>query len=173
VPYVNLQTARVRAMHIKGLLLDRVDPKETYKWKEREEKTFAQLADEWIALQKPSQRYNANLLLKVHGEALANKLVFQITKHDIDKAITPLKLEHPIQAKRAIKLWSKVLDYAEFRDYRAGPNPAAGRATWNVRSRPWDQHGTMLHCITRRSRTSYGNCVSNKSGLRAPSRWNF
>jgi integrase len=123
-PYQNLRTARDRAMAMKGLLLDRIDPKETYKWDEKVQKKFAEAANEWIAIQKPSQLYNTNLLLHVHGKALAAIPVYKITKDDVDKAIAPLRAKHRIQAKRTIKMWARLFDYAEFKGYRAGPNPA-------------------------------------------------
>jgi integrase len=130
-PYVNFRTARDQAMGMKGLLLDRinpVDPREAIKWNDKLKKTFAQVADEWIALQKPrwsaSQLYNANHLLHVHGKALADVPMYKIDRHLVDDAIAALRAEHPIQAKRAIKMWEKVFDYADYKGYRAGPNPA-------------------------------------------------
>jgi integrase len=125
-PYMNLQTASVSAMHIKGLLLDRIDPKEAYQWREKSEKTFKQVADEWIATQRGDAGwlYTANLYLHEHGAALSNVQMYKINKDIVDKAISPLRLKHPVQARRVIKMWARVFDYAEFKGYRAGPNPA-------------------------------------------------
>jgi integrase len=125
-PYVNFRTARDHAMGIKGLILDRIDPKEAYQWRQRDERTFKQAADEWIAIQKPSRRYNAELLLHRHGSVLAPIQIFKITKRDVDKAIDPLRKEHPKQAKNTIKLWERFFAWANFKGYHSGQNPA----TW-------------------------------------------
>jgi integrase len=132
LPYVNLRTARDRAMAMKGLLLDRINPKEVQQWNEKHEKlqkTFGQVADEWLAIQKrewsASQFYNGNNLLHVHGKSLSQLPASRITKEDVDKAIAPLRAKHPKQAKNAIKMWFKIFAYAEYKGYRTDPkNPA-------------------------------------------------
>jgi hypothetical protein len=55
-PYVNIQTARHRAMAFQALRFDRVDPKEAQQWNEKLQKTVRDVADEWIAIQKQSRR---------------------------------------------------------------------------------------------------------------------
>src|SRR5262249_8116620 len=105
---------------------DGINPKEAYKWKEREDRTFKQAADEWIALQKPSRRYNADLLLHTHGAALSAMKMYKIDRHAVDAAITPLKLKHPAQSKNTINLWERFFAWADFKGYHSGKNPA----TW-------------------------------------------
>jgi integrase len=134
-PHMSYRTARDCAMAMEGLLLDRknpVDPREAVKWNEKVQKTFKEAADEWVALQKQrwsaSHLYNAELMLHRHLADLSKVQVYKINRELVDKAISKLRKEHPVQAKRTVIMCAKVLDYCEFKGYRSGSNPARWKA---------------------------------------------
>jgi integrase len=74
--------------------------------------------------------------------------MYKITKHEVDKAIEPLRAKHPAQAKRTIKLLFKFFAWAEFKRYRTGgPNPAKweGAMEHTFPSMGPAQHHASLH----------------------------
>jgi integrase len=148
-PYVNFRTVRAHAMGMDALRRDRinpVDPREAIQWNEKLNKTFREGAIEWIALQKPSRRYNAELLLLTHGAELSDMKMYKIDKHAVDKAIEPLRAKYPKQAKNTIKLWERFFAWADFKGYHSGKNPAVWKGALELAHPSMEsEHHKSLH----------------------------
>lgn len=91
--------------------------------------TFREAADAWITKEAPGWRgesavRNARLLLHGHGKPLASAPVGAITPAMIHSVLAKLWEEHPAQARRALAMFERVLDYAEAMEWRTGANAA-------------------------------------------------
>jgi integrase len=67
---------------------------------------------------------NCNILLFTHGKPLLDKPVGSITPDTIEDALKKLWSKHPLQGRRALEMFARVLDYARAKGMRSGDNPA-------------------------------------------------
>jgi hypothetical protein len=100
--------------------------------------TFAEAADAWIETHKPgwrsaSQLRNARILLHQHGEPLAKVPVSKVTPDLIQSALAETWTRCPAQARRALAMWERVLDFARAKGWRNGDNPASWRGMHEYR----------------------------------------
>lgn len=92
--------------------------------------TFREACDGWIETHKSawkdtgSQLRNCNVLLFTHGKPLLDKPVALITPDMVKSALKTLWAKHPIQGRRALEMFARVLDYARAKGMRSGDNPA-------------------------------------------------
>jgi integrase len=115
-PGITLNKAREIAAKYAELLCDGIDPQEAKRWKPRDEKTFGQLADEWIEANKhrwgEKRIREANLLLHQHGKRLTNLRLVQLRPEVIRDELRPLLRTKPHQAHRALGMWKQIIKYA-------------------------------------------------------------
>jgi integrase len=100
--------------------------------------TFGECCEAWIETHKPgwrseSQLKNAKTLLVKHGKPLQVVAVSQITPDNIQVALAGLWTKHPIQARRALEMFARVLDFAKAGGAREGDNPAAWKGCHQYR----------------------------------------
>jgi integrase len=100
--------------------------------------TFAEAADAWIETHKPgwrsaSQLKNARILLHQHGAPLAKVPVSEVNPDKIQSALEELWVRHPAQARRALAMFERVLDFARAKGWRNGDNPASWRGMHEYR----------------------------------------
>jgi integrase len=100
--------------------------------------TFKEACDLWIEIHKPSWRgksmeRSVNVLLHLHGEPLASKPVKDITPDMVQSALTELWAKTPLQGRRALFAWERVLDFAKAKGWRQGDNPASWRGCHEYR----------------------------------------
>jgi integrase len=100
--------------------------------------TFREAANAWIETHKPSWRgksmeRSVNVLLHLHGEPLANKPVKDITPDHVQAALAGLWAKTPLQGRRALSAWERVLDFARAKGWRQGDNPASWRGCHEYR----------------------------------------
>jgi hypothetical protein len=103
--------------------------------------TFAEASAEFASKHKSKWRSTRHLkyLIGKHGKPLAETPVRMITSSMVEKALSGLWKSHPEQARRALRMWARVFDYARVKGYRSEDqnNPAAWR-------------GNMEHVFTDR-----------------------
>jgi integrase len=100
--------------------------------------TFKEACDLWIEIHKPSWRgksmeKDVNILLHQHGAALATKPVRDITPDVVQGALTELWAKYPLQGRRALSAWERVMDFAKAKGWRQGDNPASWRGCHEYR----------------------------------------
>jgi integrase len=137
VPVVTLADARDKALELHRQIAKGIDPVQAKRAERKAGITFAEVADAFIATHTPSwgpsQHWNAKHLLHGHGKRLANVPVSQVTPATMQAALNNLWARAPDQARRTLKMWERVLDYAKAKDYRSGDNPAAWKANMEYR----------------------------------------
>jgi integrase len=74
-----------------------------------------------------------NILLHLHGGPIANKPVKDITPDVVQSALTELWAKYPLQGRRALSAWERVLDFARAKGWRQGDNPASWRGCHQYR----------------------------------------
>jgi integrase len=103
--------------------------------------TFKEAAERWIATHKRAWKGGdasttiraANNLLHRHGKPLAKIAVGQITPDDVQRALQPLWDKSPEQARTALRMWTRVFDFAKAHNMRTGDNPASWRGCHEYR----------------------------------------
>jgi integrase len=100
--------------------------------------TFGQCCEIWIKTYQPgwkgvSQLKSAHVLLFTHGKALLGVPVSVITPDMVQSALSKLWTRHPIQARRALAMIGRILDFAKARGMRQGDNPASWRGNMEYR----------------------------------------
>jgi Arm DNA-binding domain len=91
--------------------------------------TFGALAEAWIKTHEPSwrsksQTHNMRVLLFRHGKPLLGIPTNTITPDMVQSTLAGLWSKHPNQARRALAVFARVLDFARARGMRQGDNPA-------------------------------------------------
>ena len=71
-----------------------------------------------------SQMRNCRLLLFTHGKPLLDKPVNSITSDMVEAAVKGLWTKYPLQGRRTLEMFARVLDYARAKGMRRGDNPA-------------------------------------------------
>ncbi|HEX4715922.1 MAG TPA: integrase arm-type DNA-binding domain-containing protein, partial [Ktedonobacteraceae bacterium] len=138
VSVVTLAQARTKAHDLQKLVAQGICPITAKRSAKAEQTTFGEACDIWIDTHKPSWRgasqlRNANFLLHHHGKALAKIAVSAINPDLIQSALTDLWAKHPVQARRALAMWERVLDLARAKGMRTGDNPASWRGMHEYR----------------------------------------
>jgi hypothetical protein len=100
--------------------------------------TFGECCEAWIKTHEPgwrstSQLKSAKVLLFGHGKPLLVVPVASITPDQIQSALANLWARCPLQARRALAMFERVLDFAKARGQRTGDNPAAWRGCHQYR----------------------------------------
>jgi integrase len=80
-----------------------------------------------------SQMRNVKLLLHHHGKALSDVPVAELTPDRIQAALEKLWSRTPLQGRRTLAAWERVLDYAKAKGMRTGDNPCAWRGMFEYR----------------------------------------
>ena len=100
-----------------------------------EQTTFGECCEQWIATHQSawkddsrgrggSQMRNCRLLLFTHGKPLLDKPVNSITSDMVEAAVKGLWTKYPLQGRRTLEMFARVLDYARAKGMRRGDNPA-------------------------------------------------
>jgi integrase len=100
--------------------------------------TFAEAAEAWIAVHSPSWRSETQLrgarrVLFQHGKPLGSVPVADISPDKIQSCLEELWVRCPVQARRALAMFERVLDYAKAKGLRVGDNPASWRGMHEYR----------------------------------------
>jgi integrase len=109
--------------------------------------TFGEACEAWVETHKPgwrsaSQLKNARVLLELHGKPLWVVPVSQITPNNVQVVLAGLWSKYPIQARRVLSMWERVLDFAKAKGMRQGDNPAAWKGCHQYR---WPKTRTTDH----------------------------
>ncbi|MGO9400786.1 MAG: phage integrase central domain-containing protein [Xanthobacteraceae bacterium] len=132
VSVISPSDARDKALSIRRLIANGIDPVGAKRSERVSQTTFAQACEGWITTHRPgwrseSQLRNARLLLFGHGKSLLPVPIASISADMVQSALTPLWERAPSQARRTLAMWARVLDYAKAKGFRTGDNPAAWR----------------------------------------------
>jgi integrase len=118
-PHVTIDQARAAVLDRRYWLRHhKKDPKEVKEVSEKQSKSWAEVADMWIELNKHRRRgnrslYNINFLLHTHAKPFAHKGIAHISKDDLVKALTPLwEKKHYKTMLRVLAKWKRVFDFA-------------------------------------------------------------
>jgi integrase len=135
---VSLTQAKARAGDLRKQIASGVCPIHAKRDLCASQVTFKECCDQWIETHKPSWRgksmeKDVNILLHQHGAALANKPVRHITPDVVQGALTELWAKYPLQGRRALAAWERVLDFAKAKGWRQGDNPASWRGCHEYR----------------------------------------
>jgi integrase len=134
--YARQESYRMMAMVARG-----EDPVQVKRQQGSRGTTFAEACEGFINSHKSKWRSTRHLkyLIGKHGKSLAETPVRMITSSMVEKALSSLCKSHPEQARRALRMWARVFDYARVKGYRSEDqnNPA----TWR---------GNMEHVFTDR-----------------------
>src|SRR6516165_2478239 len=138
VSLVTLAEARELVHEYRRLVARGVDPVQHKNDVRAKQTTFAEAADGWIKTRAPGWRsksamHNARLLLHGHGKPLADKCVSEITPDHVQATLKELWQCAPSQARRALRAFEGVFDYAKAHGMRTGDNPAAWRGLHQYR----------------------------------------
>jgi integrase len=148
VTVVTLADAREKALAIRRMIANGIDPVGAKRSERASQTTFAQACESWITTHKPGWRSNSQLrsakhLLFIHGKALSAFSIATISADTVQSALTPLWKRAPNQARRTLSMWARVFDYARAKGFRTGDNPAAWRGCQEYRFPRW--RGTGRH----------------------------
>ena len=137
---VSLAQAKARAGDLRKKIANNVCPIHAKRAERSTAVTFKEAADAWIETHKFSWRgksmeKDVNILLHLHGEPLANKPVKDITPDMVQIALAGLWAKTPLQGRRALGTWERVLDFARAKGWRQGDNPASWRGMHEYRFR--------------------------------------
>jgi integrase len=100
--------------------------------------TFGQCCEKWIQTHEPEWRSVSHLngvrgVLFGHGKPMLGVPVNTITPDMVQSALTTLWARHPNQARRALGMFARVLDFAHAKGMRQGDNPASWRGMHEYR----------------------------------------
>jgi integrase len=155
VEAVGLGDARAQARHLQELVARGVDPIQAKRsgmplaTPERSP-TFAEVATKWFETQAPgwrseSQPRNVTLILYGHGRPFSSVPLAEITPEHIEAALRTLRTTAPDQARRALRIYFKVFQFAAARGFQSPSklNPA----TWEGLHETWwpKQNGVKKH----------------------------
>ena len=135
---VSLAVARDLAQQAAGAVARGNDPIDDRRKKRANAITFSQAASKChddIKSGWRSKRHSDQWLasLHIHTKRLANKVVAEITVHDVVGILRPLWDRQPDLALRLRERIEKVLDWARANDYRDGENPALWKGNLKLR----------------------------------------
>jgi integrase len=130
-PYDSYTFARQEAYRMMAMVAKGEDPVLVKRQQRGTGTTFAEACEGWINKHKSKWRSTRHLkyLIGKHGKSLAETPVRMITSSMIEKTLSGLWERHPEQARRALRMWARVFDYARVMGYRAKDqdNPATWR----------------------------------------------
>ena len=138
VTVVTLAEARDKALAIRRMIANGIDPVQAKRTERSASTTFAQVCEGWITTHKPGWRSNsqlrsAKLLLFTHGKMLSDLPIASISVDTLQSALTSLWDRAPNQARRTPAMWARVFDYAKAKGFRVGDNPAGWRGCHEYR----------------------------------------
>jgi Arm DNA-binding domain len=130
-PAVSTNDARSKALSLQKQIAQGICPINAKRTVQFQHMTFGECCEAWIETHKPgwrseSQLKNAKVLLLNDGRPLWVVSVNAITPDRIQVALCGLWGTHPIQARRVLNMWERVLDFAKARGAREGDNPVLG-----------------------------------------------
>jgi integrase len=136
--YVSLAQAKSKALALRKQIANGICPITARRMDKANATTFKEVCDAWVATHRPSWRSasqlkNCNVLLMQHGRALHHLAVKDVTPAHIERALQPLWAQTPKQARRALSMIERVLDYAKAKGYREGDNPAQWKGNMEYR----------------------------------------
>ena len=147
VTVLSLAEARDKALSIRRMIANGIDPVQAKRSERIADTTFAETCESWITTHKAGWRSNsqlrsAKLILLVHGKALSNQPIAAISADMVQSVLTPLWDRAPSQARRVLAMWAPVFDYAKAKGFRVGDNPAAWRGCQEYRFPRWRGTGS-------------------------------
>jgi integrase len=129
IELMTLAEAKEAVHEMRRLVARGVDPIEHERDTRTKQTTFAEAADGWIKTRATrwgnSQMQSVSLLLHHHGKPLAHKFVSEMTPDHVQETLEDLWQYAPNQARRALRAFESVFDYAKAHGMRTGDNPAA------------------------------------------------
>jgi integrase len=129
IELMTLAEAKEAVHEMRRLVARGVDPIEHERDTRTKQTTFAEAADGWIKTRASrwgnSQMRNASLLLHHHGKPLSQKFVGEITPDHVQETLADLWQYAPNQARRTLRAFESVFDFAKAHGMRTGDNPAA------------------------------------------------
>jgi integrase len=140
-PAVALSDAKAKVDGLRKQIANGICPITAKKAARLEQTTFKEAAEGWIATHKSSwkggdkgsQMRNVNVLLHHHGKALADMPVSELTPDRVQAALEKLWSHTPLQGRRTLAAWERVMDYAKAKGMRSGDNPCAWRGMHEYR----------------------------------------
>jgi|SRR6516165_1199960 len=127
-PEYSYGSARQVASELMVMVLQKKDPVDEARKQETNKTTFAEASEGWINKHKSKWRSLKDVkILLGHAQPLAHMPVRTIDQRMIVDALADLNKRHPEQARRALRMWAQVFDYAKAMKMREGDNPAAWR----------------------------------------------
>jgi integrase len=140
-PAIALTDAKAKADGLRKQIANGVCPIQAKRTERANAVTFREVADTWIETHKPawkggddgSQMRNAKQLLHKHGATLAHVPVSEVTPDKVQAALDKLWKRAPNQARRALGMWERVLDFAKAKGFRTGDNPCAWHGCFEYR----------------------------------------
>jgi integrase len=138
VTVLTLAQARAKALELQRQIAQGICPITARRAAVAAQTTFGEACDSWIETHKPgwrsgSQLRNCNILLNGHGKALRKVPVASVTPDLIESTLADLWVKRPAQARRALAMFERVLDYAKAKGLRVGDNPASWRGMHEYR----------------------------------------
>jgi integrase len=141
IQVLTLVEARAKALALQKQIAQGICPitaKRTARSVNHDLQTFGQCCEQWLKTHEPgwrsnSQLRNSKVLLFGHGKPLLNVPVSGITPDQIQSTLTKLWAKHPNQARRALGVFARVLDFARAKGMRTGDNPASWRGMQEYR----------------------------------------
>jgi hypothetical protein len=169
-PAITIDDARDKAADLRRQVAHGIDPVLAKRAERASQVTFREVAEAWIATRKPSwrsksQEQNASLLLFNHGHALCKMPVASITRDHVQKALEALWAKYPRQARRALAMIKRVLDFAKAKGYRTGDNPAEWNGRIFVVTSAEDRQATLC-CSALFTVARIHEATANATGLR-------
>jgi integrase len=130
-PGITLNRAKEVAAKYREWLNDGIDPQEAKRWKQAEETTFGQVAEQWLENNRPrpdrgeSWFRDKKNLLRVHSKPLSHLTLINVNSARVHKALEDLWKKHPKQVQRTAATIAQVWDFARVKGLPvAGENPA-------------------------------------------------
>jgi integrase len=137
-PMVSLDDAQAKAIELRKQVAHGICPNAAKRAHRVAVTTFRECCEAYIETHKPGWRGTSHLnsvrfLLFGHGKPLLGVPVNQITPDMVQSALSDQWTRHQNQARRALSIFARVLDYAHAKGMRTGDNPAAWRGCQEYR----------------------------------------